>query len=161
MDQTPFVWPAINIPVPFGATPVHDELQAAGRILRAMPFGFYYAPYLVTTLKHYDPVAYYQHLIGLLEHAASPVMLHRRIRATPHPTVRTVHRTRTAGTRASLRRYRLILHMLRTDSRFRAFHEGRTARLPEFYQHQYERMLGPYSGLLTRADRTPDLNRIP
>lgn len=161
MDETPFVWPAINIPVPFGGTPVHDELRAADRILRAMPFGFYYAPYLVTTLKHYDPVAYYQHLIGLLEHSASPAMLRRRIRDTPGRTIRTVHRARTAGTRASLRKYRQILHMLRSDSRFRAFHEGRTAVLPEFYHHQYERMLGPYAGLVSRADRAPELDRIP
>ena len=41
------------------------------RILRAMPFGFYYTPYLVTTLKHYDPVDYYEQLIGLLEHASA------------------------------------------------------------------------------------------
>ncbi len=58
MDRTPSVWPTINIPVPFGGTPLHDELTAAGRILTTMPFSFYYAPYLVTTLKHYDPVTY-------------------------------------------------------------------------------------------------------
>ena len=56
MDRTPFVWPTINIPVPFGGTPLHDNLLAAGRVLTAMPFAFYYTPYLVTTLKHYDPV---------------------------------------------------------------------------------------------------------
>jgi hypothetical protein len=51
MDRTPFAWPTINIPVPFGGTPLHDELAAQGRILTSMPFSFYYAPYLVTTLK--------------------------------------------------------------------------------------------------------------
>ena len=48
--------------------------------------------------------------------------------------------------------------MLRDGRRFRAFHEGRSTALPEFYRHQYERMLGRYSGLLSAADRVPDLD---
>ena len=79
MDRAPFVWPAINIPVPFGGTPLHDRLAADDRILRAMPFSFYFQPYLVTTLKHYDPAGYYERLIGLLAHASSPAMLRRRL----------------------------------------------------------------------------------
>jgi hypothetical protein len=51
---------------------MYEGLLRDGRILRAMPFGFYYAPYLVTTLKHYDPVSYYEQLVGLLEHASAP-----------------------------------------------------------------------------------------
>ena len=155
MDRTPFVWPAINIPVPFGGTPLHDRLSGSDRILTAMPFGFYYAPYLVTSLMHYEPVTYYEKLLELFGHAASPAMLKRRIRSTPNRTVKLVHWTRTAGTRASMRSYREILLMLRSDPQFRAFHEGRSTVLPEFYHQQYERMLGRYAGLLSRADRIP------
>jgi hypothetical protein len=157
MDLTPFVWPAINIPVPFGGTPLHDQLLSDGRILRTMPFGFYYAPYLVTTLKHYEPVTYYEKLLELFGHLASPAMLKRRIRSTSNATVKLVHWTRTAGTRARMNSYRQILLMLRTDPHFRAFHDGRSSVLPEFYHHQYERMLGPYAGLVSRAERIPDL----
>ena len=157
MDQTPFVWPAINIPVPFGGTPLHDELLGSGRILKAMPFAFYYAPYLVTTLRHYGPVTYYEKLLELFCHLSSPAMLKRRIRSTSSPTVKLVHWTRTASTRAGMRSYRHILQMLRSDTQFRAFHEGRSAELPEFYHRRYERMLGRYAGLLSRADRVPDL----
>jgi radical SAM superfamily enzyme YgiQ (UPF0313 family) len=158
MDRTPFVWPAVNIPVPFGGTPLHDQLIRDGRILRAMPFAFYYAPHLVTTLKHYDPVDYYQHLVDLLTFASSPAMLRRRLRSTGNRTVRWVHRIRTAGMRNNLTNYRGILSMLRADGRFRAFHEGRSTALPEFYRHQYDRMLGRYSGLLSAVDRVPDLD---
>lgn len=162
MDRTPFVWPAINIPTPFGGTPVHDGLVRDGRILTAMPFGFYYAPYLVTTLKHYDPTSYYEHLVDLLTHASVPAMLRRRLASTRNRKVRMVHRIRTAGMRANLRGYRRILGMLRSDPGFRAFHEGRSATLPEFYRHRYDRMLGRYSGLLSAADRVPDLDpRVP
>jgi len=129
--------------------------------LRAMPFGFYYAPYLVTTLKHYDPVTYYEHLVGLLGHASSRSMLRRRLGSTGNPKIRMVHRIRTAGMRSTLRSYRRILGMLRSDARFRAFHEGRSTALPEFYQHRYERMLGRYASLLSPADRVPTLDPGP
>ena len=33
--------------------------------------------------------------------------------------------------------------------------------LPDFYHQQYERMLGPYAGMLSRADRVPDLEQVP
>ena len=157
MDRTPFVWPVINIPTPFGGTPVYEQLVRESRILRAMPFGFYYTPYLVTTLKHYDPVDYYGQLVGLLEHASAPAMLRRRIGSTQNRTVRLVHRIRTAGTRATLKSIRRILGLLRSDPSFRAFHDGRSAALPQFYRDRYERMLGRYSGLLSAADRVPDL----
>ena len=159
MDLTPFVWPVINIPTPFGGTPLHDQMLAAGRILRAMPFSFYYAPYLVTTLKHYEPAEYYEQLIGLFSHASSPAMLRRRLRNAQGPRIKLLHRARTAGTRSSLARYREIHRMLRTDARLRAFHEGRSDGLPEYYHSRYERMLGPFAGLLSRADRVPNLER--
>lgn len=159
MDQTPAVWPAINIPVPFGGTPLHDELLASGRILEEMPFAFYYAPYLVTTLKHYDPVTYYEKLIELFSHAASTSMLMRRLRSTRRPLVKLVHLARTASARTSLKSYRRILRMLRSDARFRAFHEGRSTALPEYYHREYEYMLGRYAELLSRSDRVPNLAR--
>lgn len=158
MERTPYAWPVINIPVPFGGTPVYDELVRDERILRAMPFGFYYAPYLVTTLKHYDPVSYYEQLVDLLDYASSPSMLRRRLRATENRWVRLVHRVRTAGVRTNLKGYRRVLGLLREDAQFRAFHEGRSRALPEFYRHEYERMLGRYAELLSPADREPNLD---
>ncbi len=157
MDRTPFVWPAINIPMPFGGTPLHGELVSDGRVLASMPFAFYYAPYLVSIPRHYDPVTYYGKLLELFSHATSRSMLARRMRSTSNRKVRLIHWTRTSGTRATIGRYRQILQLLRADAGFRAFHEGRSATLPEFYHDQYDRMLGPYATLLNRADRTPVL----
>ena len=113
MDQTPFVWPTINIPVPFGGTPLHDELAAGGRILEAMPFSFYYAPYLVTTLQNYDPATYYGKLAELYSHAASPDMLRRRMNTTSRRAIRYVHRARTASFRADVASFQRIQDMLR------------------------------------------------
>ena len=125
------------------------------RILRAMPFSFYLQPYLVTTLRHYEPAGYYERLIGLFAHASSPAMLRRRLHSASLRRITLLHRARTARMRASLGAYRRIHRMLLTDSRFRLFHEGHGEALPDFYHHEYERMLGPYAGMLSRADRVP------
>ncbi|HEY7593994.1 MAG TPA: radical SAM protein [Actinophytocola sp.] len=161
MDRAPFAWPTINIPVPFGGTPLHDQMAAGGRILTTMPFSFYYAPYLVTTIKNYDPVAYYEKLSELYTHAASADMLRRRLEASSHRAIGYVQRARTAGFRADIASFNRILGMLRTDPRFLAFHEGRTDVLPRFYHDTGDRMLGRYAELLTTADRTPDLSPAP
>jgi hypothetical protein len=47
--------------------------------------------------------------------------------------------------------------MLQHDLGFRAFHEGRSAALPDYYRRVYERKLGEYAGLLSQAERTPVL----
>jgi radical SAM superfamily enzyme YgiQ (UPF0313 family) len=160
MDRAPFAWPTINIPVPFGGTPLHEELAAGGRILTTMPFSFYYAPYLVTTIKHYDPITYYEKLIELYSHAASPEMLRRRLRTTSHRAIGYVHRARTAGFRTDITSFHRILRMLRSDPKFLAFHNGQTSTLPEFYRHAGDRILGRYAELLSTEDRTPDLSQV-
>ena len=157
MDRTPFVWPTINIPVPFGGTPLHDQLMADDRVLTAMPFAFYYAPYLVTTLKNYDPVDYYGKLLELYGHAASVAMLRRRWSSTPRRGVKLINLARTMGFRADMTAFRRIHRLLRSDPQFGAFHRGHSSALPEFYQHEYDRLLGRYASLLSAADRNPDL----
>jgi hypothetical protein len=40
LTRTPFVWSVVNIPHPFGGTPLFDQYFSEGRILEAMPFSF-------------------------------------------------------------------------------------------------------------------------
>lgn len=155
IDRAPFVWPALNMPVPFGGTPLHDNYLAQGRILSALPFAFYYAPYLVTTLKHYDPPTYYEKLLEMFSHSVSWRMLKQRVAHARLYRVKLLHWARTLHIKADMRGHRRILGMLRSDKQFRAFHEGRSPRLPDFYHHEYKRILGPYAELLSPADRTP------
>ena len=155
MDRTPFVFPHINIPMPFGGTPLYDRHLANGRILKAMPFGFYYAPYLVITLKNYEPVAYYEKLIELFSHSSSRAMLRRRFQSAATWKVKLLHWARTVSTRVDVKNYRRILGALRQDRRVRDFHEGKSEVLPEFYHQEYRRLFGAYADLLTAADRRP------
>jgi radical SAM superfamily enzyme YgiQ (UPF0313 family) len=157
MDRTPFVWPVVNIPHPFGNTPLYDRYRKEGRILSAMPFAFYYSPYLVTTLEGYDPITYYEKLADVLAFLTSPAMLRRRLATAPRRMVAAGHRVRTWYKRARRRAFERIARLLRSDRRMLEFHEGRPRGLPDFYQREYERLLGRYAELMSKADRTPVL----
>jgi hypothetical protein len=155
--RTPWVWPVVNIPYPFGGTPLFQRWRAEGRILAAMPFSFYYSPYLVTTLRHYTPTNYYERLIDIFTAFTAPAMLVRRLCSTSSTFVRAAHVLRTAVKRRRMGAFRRLRDLLRSDRQVRAFHEGESNVLPEFYHHEYERMLGSYAPLLSRADRIPVL----
>ena len=59
------------------------------------------------------------------------------------------------GIRGFLREYRTIAGLLRTDPRFRAFHERRSDELPAFYRDRLRDLLGPYADVLTAEDSAP------
>ncbi|MGK7926841.1 MAG: radical SAM protein [Spirulina sp.] len=159
MEKTPFAWPVVNIPVPFGGTPMFDQYLANDRILKAMPFAFYYFPYLVTTLKNYSPIAYFEKLVELSQFASAPEMLKKRFRSTSNWKVKVAHQLRTLGEKENEKRYNEVLTRLRTDSHFRAFHEGESNTLPDFYRARFDKMLGRYAELLSPAERTPCLEQ--
>jgi radical SAM superfamily enzyme YgiQ (UPF0313 family) len=160
MTRTPFVWSVINIPMPFGGTPLYDSLLADGRILRSMPFHFYYKPYLTIRLAHYDPVAYYKKMIEIWQHVVSPAMVARRLAATPG-SIRILHTMRTYHAYRLLRACREILGRLESDRAFRDFHEGTTDVLPAYYRQTIGHDLGAYAALLTNDDLRPVPNQAP
>jgi hypothetical protein len=153
----PEVWPTINIPAPFGGTPLYDELYRAGRIVSALPFSFYYTPNLAIVPKHYDPVTYYRQLIGIYETVASPTMFWQRISADGSPVIRALHGARTVANRRRIWEFRRLHKLLQGDAQFRSFHEGRSDKLPEYYHRQYEHRLGRYAELMPRSLRRPVL----
>ena len=51
----------------------------------------------------------------------------------------------------------LLVRTPKNDQQFRAFHEGASDTLPEFYHQEYEALLGPYASLMSREERTPYL----
>jgi hypothetical protein len=157
MRRLPFVWPTVNIPTPFGGTPLYDKYLAQGRILRTMPFSFYYTPFLVTTLEHYNPSEYYEKLAEMYSVMTSGRMVISRMFTDAPPALRMLHVLRSLAMKKFLAAFRRIRGMLRNDLSFRAFHEGRSEQLPDYYRHVYERKLGDYASLLSPAERTPEL----
>ncbi len=157
IERLPQVWPNINIPTPFGGTPLYDELYRSGRILRNMPFPFYFTPYLAITLRNYDPVTYYGHLIALNEAASSVKMFARRWATRQPLAMRFVNNLRMFALRNDVRHFREIRNLLISDPSFRAFHDGRPVPLPEYYVRSYRSRLGRFAELLPPDARTPVL----
>ena len=159
ISRVPEAWPNVNILCPFGGTPLYDQLHREGRILQTMPFALYYKPYLVTIPKHYDPLSFYNHFIDIYETATSKNMLLRRLRVRTHSsTIRFVNIVRHLGVReAAINASRRIQAMLSSDSKFRAFHEGRSDEMPKFYRDLLNRRLGRYTELFSDEDLRPVL----
>jgi hypothetical protein len=159
MRAAPFAWPTVNIPTPFGNTPLYDRALANGQMLTCMPFSFYYTPYLVTTMPHYHPVEYYDKLIDLYSTMTSTAMVVRRFVTKATLRFGILHGLRAFAMRQDLAMLRVLRRRLATDREFLAFHEGRNRSLPEFYHHSYEKKLGRYAHLMSRAERIPDLEQ--
>lgn len=158
IGRVPEAWPTINIPCPFGGTPLYDRFYREGRILRAMPFALYYDPYLITTLKHYDSLSFYNHYIDIYETATSKNMMWRRLRVRTRPAMRFVNFVRLLGARSGLvNGARRIRAMLAADAGFRAFHEGRSDEVPRYYRGLLNHRLGRYAELLSGEDLRPVL----
>jgi radical SAM superfamily enzyme YgiQ (UPF0313 family) len=152
--RLPTVWPNLNVPTPFGGTPLYERHRAEGRILAAMPFAFYYTPYLVTTLQHYTAEEFYGLLGEIFETLISPRVVARRtqkLRGMHH----LLHALQLTNARRLLREFRALRARLRGDAAFRAFHEGRAGDLPAFYRARFERLLGRYAGLLSWHELRP------
>ena len=156
--RLPFVFPAVNIPTPFGGTPLFDQYLAQGRILRAMPFAFYYNPYLVTTLPHYDPIEYYRHLIDIHATMTSNAGLLRRLSTQAPPAMHLIHTLRTFAVARDLGEMRRLHRLLIDDWAFRAFHEGRSDRLPDYYRWRFRERLGVFADQLSWDDLIPRLD---
>ena len=160
MRRTPFVWPVINIPTPFGGTPLYETYLEQSRILRAMPLAFYYSPFLVTTLKNYGPIDFYKQLIDVSAYSGSKSLWWQRMRSVSNWSTRVLMSLRAVRVAQRVGEFQTILKMLTTDSQFLAFHEGRSTELPQYYHRMYERHLGPYAALLSLDDRTPVMDSL-
>jgi radical SAM superfamily enzyme YgiQ (UPF0313 family) len=156
-SRVPFVMPNFNIPVPFGNTPLYERYMSEGRILKAMPFTFYYMPYLVYTLKNYSTTVFYEKLIDMVSYISSGSMLLKKLRKAPAPFSSGYNIVKTLSNRQIIGRLRHILNLLNTDKQFRAFHEHETDVLPEYYNRQYELSIGPYAALMSHEERKPIL----
>jgi len=158
--RTPFVWPTLNIPIPFGGTPMYDRYLAEGRILTEIPFAFYYTPYLIIRPRHYDPLSYYDQLISLYRAVASNRLLLRRLGSVKRRSVRMLHFFRTAKTHAEVYDLQAMRRRIASDWELRSFLEGHSRKLPRFYHERMKARLGPYMELLSAEDLRPELEPL-
>jgi hypothetical protein len=152
--RAPSVWPQIAIPTPFRGTPLYERHRREGRILETMPFAFYYQPYLITVPRHYEPADYYDKLARIQGELTTRRSVAARLSVRPRG-LGFINALRINGIRGFLGEYRTIAGLLRSDARFRAFHERRSDDLPDFYRERLRDLLGPYAEVLTAEDSVP------
>ena len=158
LRRTPFVFPTLNIPVAYGGTPLYLSLLREGRILKRMPFTFYWLPYLTLILQNYDALAYFQKMVDLYSVCVSNEVLKMRLTAKSPRFVKAVHIYHTFVYRAILQNLKETVKHLQSDSHFRAFHAAESDVLPDYYVRAYKRQLGNYAELMPIEDSQPLLD---
>jgi len=158
--RLPFVWPTINIPVPFAGTPLYERFMAEDRVLRAMPFAFYYAPYTVVRPLHYEPVEFYDQMIAIYDAIASRRLLLRRIGSARSAGWKALQVLRVSGAWAEKRRLQELRDRIAGEPELLAFHRGEREALPAFYRGLLKRRLGRYAELLSDEELTPRLEPL-
>ncbi len=161
--RMPFAWPAINVPLLWGGTPMTFTLLKEDRILRAMPFSFYKMPYLAITLKNYDPLIFYQKLLGIYQDLSSKKRSRERVRSNSNFSIKFGHLARnyTQNILTRIPDLLRIIHQLETNPQFHAFHTGQSDVLPEFYAQIYRQRLGKYAELMPVEESRPIMSSEP
>jgi hypothetical protein len=147
INKAPYVWTNLHIPIPFGNTPLFQNLLKEGRILKRLPFPFYRVPYLTIILKNYEPIEYFKNMTELYQLVCSFKLLKKRIEANANYQIATTYILRTMAARYRYHAFQKNLERLRNDAEFLAFHRGKTEVLPQYYAYTYRRLLGKYSEL--------------
>jgi len=158
MRRAPYVWPVLNMPVPFGGTPLQETMLAENRVLKNMPFNFYYPPFLVAKPKNYGIIDYFEKMIELSSFITSKEMSKLRMQTAANMKHKISHYLRSMVEKDFTRHYREVLGLLRTDKQFLDFHEGRIETLPAYYRQRRAELVGSYAELLSEEDWIPDLN---
>jgi hypothetical protein len=146
IDLAPGAFPAYSLLSAFGrAAPVNLEYQRAGRVL-PFPFHFLNNNHAMNVHpKHYGWTEFYDGLVDVTKYSFSWRAIARRIPATATaiPKWMNVVRAMSSEGWGRIEYHTTIRRLLDTDRSVRAYLEGETDVLPEFYHARIRRELGP------------------
>lgn len=151
----PNVWSAVNVPIPYGGTPMTRTLVKSGRVASRVPFMFYKNPFPIMRTAHYDYVDYYRHWIDIRRRQTEMSLLGRRLLTKGGLMMKSLYIARTLKMLPGLGLAEGILKRFETDAAFRSFHECNEGPLPEYYHRHYDKSLGRFAELMPRAEREP------
>jgi hypothetical protein len=147
LDLAPGAFPGYSLLSAFGrAAPINLEYQRAGRVL-PFPFHFLNNNHAMNVKpKHYDWPEFYDRLVDLSRYSFSPRVILRRMLGTEKMIPKWMNVVRAVSTEGWGRiRYHADLRTrLDSDRSLRAFFEGETDVLPEFYAERVRRDLGQF-----------------
>lgn len=150
-------WTNVNIPIPFGNTPFAERVAVEGRLVRALPFAFYTAPYLALRPRNYAVPDYLERLSQVYRAMVSPSLLMQRLHHITSHLGRLVLLARTAALWAEARELVAFASAIRKDNDLRRFQEGECDLLPNFYRQRLCSRLGRLNDILPADALVPDL----
>lgn len=161
VDAAPGAFPGYSLLTAFGeAAPLNLSYQRENRVL---PFPFHFLNnHLAMNLKpkNYEWVDFYDKVIDLTSYTFSARAMYRRLKATPYFTSRwmNVMRGISAEGHGRIRFYKKLREQLVHDKQFRAYFEGDSQELPEFYTNLIQQDLGIWNEWLPEGALYHDAN---
>ena len=161
VDKSPGAFPGYSLLSSFGeAAPLNLEYQKAGRVL---PFPFHFLNnHLAMNVKpkHYEWIDFYDKVIDLTEYTFSKKAIYKRLFATSDFTSKWMNFMRAISNEGHgrIRFYKMIRKNLKEDASFRAYFEGETTVLPQFFNNIIEKDLGIWMKWLPKGALEHDQN---
>lgn len=140
--EHPKVWAIVNIPIPFGGTPFAERVRRDGRLVEALPYAFYTAPYLAMRPLHCDLDDDVARLSEVYSDLVSLRLLARRMRLLRSAFAQGVVLARTAALRVEFGERKALRTALREQPDMRRFYAGQSRRLRDFLRHRTRARLG-------------------
>lgn len=146
VDLCPGAFPGYSLLTAFGrAAPLNLEYQRSGRVL-PFPFHFLNNHHAMNVRPlNYEWPEFYDRVIDLTKHTFSRRAIVRRLRANREtiPRVMNVVRALSSEGNGRIKYFSKVRELLTSDVSFRAYFEGETTRLPEFFHNRIKKDLGP------------------
>jgi len=146
IDLAPGAFPAYSLLSAFGrAAPMNLDYQRAGRVL-PFPFHFLNNNHAMNVRpKNYGWPEFYDGLIDVTSYSFSWKAIARRVPATATAIPKWMNLVRAMSSEGwgRIKYHTTIRRLLDTDRSVRAYMEGETTVLPDFYHDRIRRELGP------------------
>lgn len=158
LDLTPGAYPAFSLFTCYGsAAPLNLDLQRDGRVI-PVPFHLLNSTRAMNVRpKNYTWPEFFRHVEDLTEYAHAWPQIWRRLNATSGAIAKGFGALR-AGTSGKTRYYRRMSQELEAGGELRAFFEGSTTDLPEFFQTKIRNDLGAFWSALPAGALEHDQN---
>jgi hypothetical protein len=161
IDKSPGAFPGYSLLTSFGeAAPMNLEYQRSGRVL---PFPFHFLNnHLAMNVKpkNYEWIDFYDKVIELTEYTFSLKAIARRLTATSDFTSKWMNVMRAISNEGfgRIHFYKMVRQKLKEDHAFRAYFEGETKQLPQFYLNIIKKDVGPWMQWLPQGALDHDEN---
>jgi hypothetical protein len=161
VDKSPGAFPGYSLLTSFGeAAPLNLEYQREGRVI---PFPFHFLNnHLAMNLKpkNYEWVDFYDRVIDVTEYTFSKKAIYKRFMASSGFTSKWMNFMRAVSSEGygRIRFFKKVRKNLVEDHSFRAYFEGETRRLPEFYTNIIQKDLGVWWDWLPKEALEHDEN---